>query len=124
MLENLNHLSLAEHKQWGSLLAANDVWVTIASTTVLSAGEMMGTQLGETYIALYNVDGRYFATSDMCSHAFALLSNGFLEGHVVECPLHAGCFDVRTGEGVGEPSYDPISVFPVRIVGNEVQVRI
>lgn len=99
-------------------------WVTIASTHMLSPGEMMGAKVGDAYVALYNIDGTYFATSDMCSHAFAFLSTGFLEGHVVECPLHAGCFDVRTGEGVGQPKYDRIDVYPVRVFGDQVQVQI
>jgi nitrite reductase/ring-hydroxylating ferredoxin subunit len=99
-------------------------WVTVASENALSPGEMMSAKVGERYIALYNVDGAFYATSDLCSHAFAFLSTGFLEGHVVECPLHAGCFDVRTGEGVGEPVYEKIEVFPVRLFSGTVQVQI
>ena len=49
-------------------------------------------------LAVYNVDGEYYATENFCPHKGALLSEGTLCGHVVECGLHGWQFDVRTGE--------------------------
>ena len=99
-------------------------WVKVTTVGALAPGEMLGTNVGTRPIAVYNVEGIFHATSDLCPHAYALLSTGFLEGHVVECPLHAGCFDIRSGVGVGEPLYDDIEVFPVRIQKGSVEVRL
>ncbi len=99
-------------------------WIKVTTARALSPGEMLGTQVGETFVAVYNIDGVFHATSDLCTHAFALLSTGFLDGFVVECPLHAGCFDIRSGKGVGEPCYDSIDVFPVRVQDEGVYVRL
>lgn len=97
-------------------------WVKITTVGALAPGEMLGTNVGNRPVAVYNVEGTLHATSDLCPHAYALLSTGFLDGYVVECPLHAGCFDIRSGTGVGEPLYDNIEVFPVRIQGTSVEV--
>lgn len=99
-------------------------WVTIANADVLAPGEMMGLKMEGKYVALYNVEGVFYATSDLCSHSFAMLSTGFLEGYVVECPLHAACFDIRNGEGVGHPIYGNISTYPLRLIGDEIQLQL
>ncbi|AIP34186.1 rieske [2Fe-2S] domain protein [Paraburkholderia xenovorans LB400] len=54
-------------------------------------------------LALFNVDGNVYALDDLCTHGHARLSEGEFEGHEVECPLHAGVFDVRTGRAVCAP---------------------
>jgi nitrite reductase/ring-hydroxylating ferredoxin subunit len=64
------------------------------------------------------------ATDNICTHAFALLSDGWLDGDCIECPLHAGRFDVRTGKALGPPVDEDIKVYPVRIVGDDIQVKL
>src|ERR1700744_6083810 len=75
-----------------------DSWKHICSVSRLSEGEPLGVKDGEQRIALYKVNDEVFATDDVCPHAFALLSAGFLEEYVIECPLHGGMFDVRSGK--------------------------
>jgi nitrite reductase/ring-hydroxylating ferredoxin subunit len=55
-------------------------------------------------IALYVVEGEYYAIDDVCTHEFAFLSEGYCENGVIECPLHQARFDVRTGETLGPPA--------------------
>ncbi len=83
---------------------------------------MQAVAAGDKQIALYNVDGEIYATDNVCSHAFAMLTDGWLDGNEIECPLHAGRFDVRTGKGLGPPIPCDIKSYKVRIVGDEVQV--
>jgi len=99
-------------------------WVTVASRAGIAEGEITGVSVGETQIALYNLDGEIYATDNVCTHAFALLSDGWLDGDVVECPLHAGRFEVKTGKGLGPPIPCDIKTFPVRVVGDDVQVQL
>jgi nitrite reductase/ring-hydroxylating ferredoxin subunit len=77
-------------------------------------------------IALYNVDGQIYATSDICSHAYAELSEGFLDSDdcTIECPLHGSRFDIRTGAVLSLPAYEPIATYPVRVEGEDVFVEI
>jgi len=91
-------------------------WTEIMPAADLAPGSMIGLEIGTRSIAIYHLeDGSFHATDNVCTHAFAHLSDGWLEGDVVECPLHGGCFDVRSGKGVCEPISKDLEVFPVEI---------
>ena len=70
-------------------------WVAVGNRGELDEGAMKGIELGDLQIAIYNVEGEIYATDNICTHAFAMLTDGFLDGDVIECPLHGGCFKVR-----------------------------
>ncbi|WP_293345784.1 non-heme iron oxygenase ferredoxin subunit [Phenylobacterium sp.] len=71
-------------------------------------------------IAVCRIDGGYFATQDGCSHAKASLSEGWIEGHDICCPVHDGRFDVRDGRPMCFPATDPIRTFPVQVIDGTV----
>jgi naphthalene 1,2-dioxygenase system ferredoxin subunit len=71
--------------------------------------------VGGTKIALYAVDGEYYATADLCTHGAASLADGYLDGELIECPLHQGTFNVKTGAAVGAPCTVAIRTFPVKV---------
>lgn len=71
--------------------------------------------VGGTKIALYAVDGEYFATADLCTHGAASLADGYLDGELIECPLHQGTFNVKTGAAVGAPCTLAVKTFPVKL---------
>ena len=92
-------------------------WIRVASVAELEdSGGLLGRSIGGVPIAIYAVEGEYFATSDTCTHGQARLSDGYLEGHLIECPLHQGLFDIRTGEVKGPPCSKAIRTLPVREV--------
>lgn len=94
----------------------------VAKVGDVEADEPLAVQVGRTEIALYNLDGEIFATSDICSHAYASLSDGFMEGDTIECPLHAACFDIRTGKVKSPPAVADIETYPVKIEGDNILV--
>jgi naphthalene 1,2-dioxygenase ferredoxin component len=98
-------------------------WVTVAQLAAVGEGEVLGVEIGDKSIALYNIDGEIYATDNVCTHAFAMLSDGWLDGDCIECPLHAGRFEVRTGKALGPPVEDNIKVYPARVVGSDIQVK-
>jgi nitrite reductase/ring-hydroxylating ferredoxin subunit len=100
----------------------SDDFQTVAYTSDLVPGEMMQVRIGRQRIGLYNVDGEFFATDDTCSHEEASLTEGFLFDDIVECPLHGAAFCVRTGEVEAFPAVVGVDTYPVRIVGDEVQI--
>ncbi|MSP81168.1 MAG: non-heme iron oxygenase ferredoxin subunit [Rhodospirillales bacterium] len=99
-------------------------WITVAERSSIAPGNVVGLKVGELNLALYNIDGTFYATDDVCTHAYALLSTGWLEGDVIECSLHGGQFDVKTGRGLGAPIVCDVKTFPVRISGNKIQVNV
>jgi nitrite reductase/ring-hydroxylating ferredoxin subunit len=102
----------------------NEGWTKVAARSALAPGEMIGVDVGDTPVALYNINGEIFATENMCTHAFATLTDGLLDGDVVECPLHGGCFKVKTGEGLGPPVPCDLKIFAARVVGDDIEVKI
>jgi len=105
-------------------MTMNENWVTVAQLSDLAPGEVKGVEHGGKQIALYNVEGKICATDNICTHAFAMLSDGWLDGDVIECPLHAGRFEVCTGKALGPPVDTDIQTYPVRVVGDDIQVQV
>jgi len=101
---------------------AQEEWITVASLASLADGDMLAATAGKLQIALYSVDGEIYATDNVCTHAFAMLTDGWLDGDVIECPLHAGRFEVKTGKGLGPPVPCDIKTYKVRIVDGAVQI--
>src|SRR6185437_15238451 len=99
-------------------------WVTVAQRGDLGDGEVLGVELGNKPLAIYNLAGEFFATDNLCTHAYALLSEGWLDGDAIECPLHGGRFDVRTGKALCPPVEEDIKTYPVRLAGDDIQVKI
>ena len=97
-------------------------FVKVAEVGEISPGEMKVVEVGEAQILLVNVEGNIHACDDICSHAYASLSEGDLNGDEVECPLHGSAFNVITGEALTPPADDSIRVFEVRIDGQDVLV--
>ena len=82
-------------------------WVRVASTSDVAEGQVHAVRVGDREIALYHLPGDDFrATDNICSHEYALLSDGWLEDGCIECPLHAARFDVKTGKALCAPGGD------------------
>ncbi|EHM49311.1 rieske [2Fe-2S] domain protein [Yokenella regensburgei ATCC 43003] len=73
-------------------------------------------------IGIYLIDGEYYALEDVCPHAYALLSQGFVEDGKVECPLHEAVFDIKTGKCLHGPGERNLNRYPVRIFENQIQI--
>jgi 3-phenylpropionate/trans-cinnamate dioxygenase ferredoxin subunit len=71
---------------------------------------------------VFNADGELFAVDDTCTHQDASLSEGWLEGCLVECPLHAACFDLRTGKPTGPPAKRPVRTYRALVMDGVVYV--
>lgn len=111
--------------QKGEGMSAEEAgWVTVAQRDDLADGDVLGLDVGGRSIALYDAEGNLFATDDICTHAYARLSDGWLDGEVIECPLHAGRFDIKTGKALCPPVTQDLKTYPVRLVDGAVQIRL
>ena len=97
-------------------------FVKVARTGELSPGKMKLVELGGERILLANLDGEYHAIDEICNHAGAPLSDGDLQGAEVECPLHGSVFSVKTGEALGPPANDQLTVYRVRVEGDDILI--
>jgi len=95
----------------------------VARVRDIPAGEMIGVDVGDTKIAIANVDGQFYAFEAECTHAAGYLFEGFLEGYRVQCPVHMAEFDVRTGEVREPPASMPIHTYKVRVQGEDLEIE-
>lgn len=99
--------------------------VVLMNADELATGEMTRRIVGGLPpLNIYNIDGEFYATEDQCSHGMANLSEGELDGDVVECPWHGGAFYVKTGEPAERPCTVPVKTFEVTNEGGKLMVRV
>lgn len=98
-------------------------WQKVARLDDLREGEPLALKLGAMEIAVYRIGEReVFALSDVCTHEYAVLSDGFIEDEAIECPLHQARFDIRTGKSHGICTDVDVRTFPVELRGDDVYV--
>jgi 3-phenylpropionate/trans-cinnamate dioxygenase ferredoxin subunit len=99
-------------------------WFTVTSAEKLGPQQRDVFDIEGYYIAVFNVDGTYYAFEDMCTHDEGPLAEGVLEGYEIECERHGAKFDIRTGKAVKLPAVTPTRRFEVRIHEGDVQIAI
>ena len=98
-------------------------WINVARAEDLPAGTVRTVDVEDVEIAVFNVDGEYYAIEDMCTHDGGILTGGTISGDQVTCPRHGARFSIKTGAALSPPAYEPVKTFPVRVEGGMVQVR-
>ncbi len=96
----------------------------MAKTGEVSPGEVKQYQVEGRPVALCNVDGELYALEDICTHAFAYLSEGGLENEQIKCPLHGAKFDVKTGEAKSLPAVKAVPTHEVKVEDGYVYVAL
>ena len=100
-----------------------DRWCRVLAAGDLAPGQGRTVSAGTRRVALFNSDGRYFATDDACPHQGASLASGAVHDGRVICPLHSWVFDLQTGH-CPRDSHDPVQTYPTRVVGAMIEVGI
>ena len=99
-------------------------WIPIAKADQLQDDEVLAVNTGALKLALYRSEGDYFVTDNVCTHQYALLSDGYLEDGCIECPLHQARFDIRTGKAQCAPATEDIKTYPVKVENGEVLAEV
>ena len=102
----------------------SDAWHFAIDADEVEEEDVMPAKIDGQEIAIYNVDGEFFATSDTCTHGNASLSEGIVVDDVIECPLHQGRFCVRTGRALSPPVSRPITSYPTKVEDGKVYVQV
>ena len=100
----------------------SDGFVTVAKVGEIPPGGVKVVRLEDQSVAVFHVDGAYYAMDDVCTHDGGPLAEGFLEGDIIECPRHGAKFDVRTGAVVCLPATAPVPTYAVKIEGEDIKV--
>jgi 3-phenylpropionate/trans-cinnamate dioxygenase ferredoxin component len=99
-------------------------FVKAARTDEVAPGQARLVIVKGKEIALFNIDGDFFALANACTHEEGPLAEGEIAGHEVTCPWHGAKFDIRTGEVLCDPAYDAVMRYNVRVTGSDIEVEI
>lgn len=99
-------------------------WIAIAKLEEISPQtQTLRVQVNGDAVCLYDLDGSIHATQDLCTHGKASLAEGYIENGTIECPLHQGVFDIRTGQPQCAPARIALKVYPLRVEGDTVYIE-
>ena len=98
--------------------------IELCSTGDIAEGAALKVETNGLALAVFNVDGEFYVTDDLCTHGPGSLSEGYIEGDVVECNFHNGQFNIRTGEVVSPPCMIPIKTYPTRVENGKVVIDV
>ncbi|MDH3400921.1 MAG: non-heme iron oxygenase ferredoxin subunit [Chromatiales bacterium] len=99
-------------------------WIDVTSEADLAPGEFEVLELDECVLALFNLDGMYYAIEDICTHDNEELTGGPIDGDQIICPRHGARFCIRTGKALTAPAYEPVATFPTRVHNGMIQVQV
>lgn len=103
-------------------MTGNTTLIELCARDEVAEGAVIKVEKEGLELAVYNVEGQFYVTDDACTHGPGSLSEGYLDGHVIECDFHQGCFDIRDGQVVAPPCMVPIKTY--RVVPHDTAVVI
>jgi phenylpropionate dioxygenase-like ring-hydroxylating dioxygenase large terminal subunit len=95
-------------------------WQRVASLSEIAVDGVLSVEVDGSSVALYRLANEVFATAGICTHAMAVLSDGFVEDGKIECPLHQGQFDIRSGKALCAPATEDLRTYAVKLEGDDV----
>jgi nitrite reductase/ring-hydroxylating ferredoxin subunit len=98
--------------------------IDLCSTADIAPGNALKVEAGELTLSVFNVDGEFYVTDDQCTHGPGSLSEGYIEGDVVECNFHNGQFNIKTGEVVSPPCMIPIKTYRTVVENGRVLISV
>ncbi|MFZ0071857.1 MAG: non-heme iron oxygenase ferredoxin subunit [Xanthobacteraceae bacterium] len=98
--------------------------IELCSCEDVPEGSALRVENGLLTLAVFNVEGEFYVTDDACTHGPGSLSEGYIEGDVVECNFHNGQFNIRTGAVVSPPCMVPIKTYPARVENGKVVIEV
>jgi 3-phenylpropionate/trans-cinnamate dioxygenase ferredoxin component len=99
-------------------------FVRACSVAEVSPGTALAVTVDDVAVAVVRDGEDWYAVYDECSHAAVPLSEGDVEGNLIECWLHGSQFDMRTGKPTSLPATEPVAIYPVRVDGDDVLVDV
>src|SRR5947208_8720857 len=98
--------------------------VQLCKVEDVGVGEVRKIDAGGLTVAVFNLDGAFYVTDDACTHGPGSLSEGYVDGDVIECNFHNGQFNIKTGEVVAPPCMIPVKTYPAKVEGGTVIIEV
>ena len=102
----------------------DDNWHPVADTGELDDEEALAVSVGRFHVALCRVGDRFYAIDNLCTHEFACMAEGLIDGDTIECPLHQAQFHIPTGKALTAPAEVDLATYPTKVVGEKIFIRL
>ena len=98
------------------------MWISVIEAASLAAGDYAQVEVDGVIVAVFNVDGQYFAIEDVCTHDGGGLAGGVIEDHCVVCPRHGARFSLQSGAALTPPAYEGVRSYATRVHNGFIEV--
>lgn len=98
-------------------------WFDVAAVETLEEGMVQLVDMKSAEVAVFNIDGGFYAIEDVCTHDGGMLTEGNVEGYEIECPRHGACFDLRTGKVTAPPACEDVTTYGTCVHAGMIKVR-
>jgi nitrite reductase/ring-hydroxylating ferredoxin subunit len=98
--------------------------VEVCKAGDVAVGTALKVEAAGLALAVFNLDGEFYVTDDNCTHGPGSLSEGYIDGDVIECNFHNGQFNIKTGEVVSPPCMVPVKTYPATVEGGTVVIEV
>ena len=103
---------------------SDDNWVLVGTTDNIEVEDIIRFDHNDRTFCVYKLEDGFYATDGICTHENVHLEDGLVMDNEVECPMHQGVFDIKTGEAVSPPACDDLKTYPVKVEDNNIYIQI
>ena len=103
---------------------SEDNWVEAAKADSIEMEDLIRFDYGDKTFCVYRIEGGYFATDGMCTHEDVHLEDGLVMDDEIECPMHQGVFNIKSGEAISPPACEDLKTYPVKVENDLVYINI
>lgn len=105
-------------------MSRNKMWLEVTRAEDIDDDDAKTVSHRGSCISVFKIKGQFYAISDLCTHGHARLSEGYVDGETIECPLHQGLFHIPTGKPLAPPVTEPLNTYPTKVQDGTVYVEV
>ena len=99
-------------------------WILVGTTDNVEGEDIIRLDHNDKTFCVYKLEDGFYATDGICTHEAVHLEDGLVMDNEIECPMHQGVFDIKTGEAVSPPACDDLKTYPVKVEDNNIYIQI
>ena len=99
-------------------------WILVGTTDNVEVEDIIRFDHNDKTFCVYKLEDGFYATDGICTHEDVHLEDGLVMDNEIECPMHQGVFDIKTGEAVSPPACDDLKTYPVKVEDNNIYIQI
>jgi len=99
-------------------------WILVGSADNIEVEDIIRFDHNDKTFCVYKLEDGFYATDGICTHEAVHLEDGLVMDNEIECPMHQGVFDIKTGEAISPPACDDLKTYPVKVEDNNIYIQI